>query len=301
MTGGENETTQAGSAVATTPAADAPTARAVMRKARSENFSVAPWLLPPGLRRHLLAIYGYARLVDDLGDEIEGDRLAALDELERDLDRLYAGEPPRHEALRPLQRTIREFDIPREPFGKLLEANRQDQEVSSYATYDDLLAYCELSANPVGHLVLHVLRAATPERLALSDAVCTALQLVEHWQDIGEDFRRGRVYVPFEDRQLYGVLEDDLAAAETPTNVRTLVYFETRRTRRLLEDGAPLAHMLSGWGRLAVAGYVGGGFAALDALERAECDVLPVAPKPTKADKLRATWRVLREREEDGE
>jgi len=298
MTEAEHETTQGGGPAL---AADAPTAAAVQRQARTENFSVASRLLPPALRRHLLAIYGYARLVDDLGDELDGDRRAALDELERDLDRIYAGEPPLHEALRPLPATIREFDIPREPFAKLLEANRQDQEVAAYATYDELLAYCELSANPVGHLVLHVLRAATPERLALSDDVCTALQLVEHWQDVGEDFRRGRVYVPLEDMHDYGVTEDDLAATTTPTNVRTLVFFETRRTRRLLEDGAPLVHTLSGWGKLAVAGYVGGGFAALDALERAECDVLPAAPKPTTADKLRATWRVLREREDADE
>src|SRR5215218_6447464 len=255
----QNDNTQGSEpAVAPTPPVGVPTADAVLRKARREYFPVASRLLPPGLRRHLLAVYGYARLVDDVGDELEGDSSAELDEIERDLDRLYAGDGPRHPVLRPLARTIREFDVPREPFEKLLEANRQDQRVGSYPTYADLLAYCELSANPVGHLVLHVLRAATPERLELSDDVCTALQLVEHWQDVGEDFRRGRIYLPFEDRQLYGVTDEDLAEPTTLTNVRTLVYFETRRTRRLLEDGAPLVHMLSGWGRLAVAGYVGG-------------------------------------------
>jgi squalene synthase HpnC len=271
----------------------------VMRRSRGENFPVAPRLLPPRLRRHLLAIYGFARLVDDVGDELEGDRMAALEELQADVDRIYAGEEPRHDALRRLPATIREFDIPREPFDSLIQANRQDQLQNWYPTYDDLLRYCELSANPVGRLVLYVLRAATPERLELSDAVCTALQLVEHWQDVGEDFRNERIYLPFEDMQQYSVRDEDLEADETPTNVRTLVYFETRRTRRLLEEGAPLVHTLSGFGKLAVAGYVGGGFAALDALERGECAVLPVAPKPSKLDRLKATWRVLRERDEE--
>jgi squalene synthase HpnC len=265
-----------------------------MRQARDENFPVAFRFLPRRLRRHLLAIYGFARLVDDLGDEYEGDRAAALDELEADVDRIYAGEQPRHEALRPLPATIREFDIPRGPFDRLIQANRQDQAVNWYQTYEDLLAYCDLSANPVGELVLHVLRAATPERIELSDKICTALQLVEHWQDVGEDFRRERVYIPFEDLQQYSVTEEDLAENETLTNVRTLVYFETFRTRQLLDDGLPLVGMLSGWGKLAVAGYVGGGYATLDAIERAECAVLPVGPKASKLEKLKATWRVLR-------
>jgi squalene synthase HpnC len=272
-----------------------------MRQARDENFPVASRFLPRRLRRHLLAIYGFARLVDDLGDELEGDRPAALDALEADVDRIYAGEPPRHEALRPLPATIREFDIPRGPFDRLIQANRQDQAVNWYRTWEDLLAYCDLSANPVGELVLHVLRAATPERIELSDNVCTALQLVEHWQDVGEDFRRERVYLPFEDMQQYSVTEEDLAEPTTLTNVKTLVYLETFRTRQLLDDGAPLVRLLSGWGKLAVAGYVGGGYATLDAIERAECEVLPVGPKATRLEKLKATWRVLRESREDEE
>lgn len=281
--------------------AELPSADAVMAQAKHENFSVAPWFLPRRLRRHLNAIYGFARLVDDLGDEYEGDRTAALDALAGDVDRIYADEQPRHEALRPLPATIREFDIPREPFDKLIQANRQDQAVHGYATYEDLLAYCTLSANPVGQLVLYVLSAATPERIELSDNVCTALQLVEHWQDVGEDFRRERVYLPFEDLQQYSVTDQDLAEPTTLTNVKTLVYFETFRTRQLLDDGKPLVHTLSGWGRLAVAGYIGGGYATLDAIERAECEVLPVGQKATKAEKLKATWRVLREKPEDDE
>jgi squalene synthase HpnC len=276
-----------------------PTTAAVMRKARDENFPVAFRFLPPRLRRHLRAIYGYARLVDDLGDEYEGDRGAALAEIEADVDRIFAGEEPRNETLLPIARTVREFDIPREPLQRLIEANRLDQVRNWYPSYEELLGYCELSANPVGHLVLYVLGAATPERLELSDHVCTALQLIEFWQDVKEDFERDRVYIPFEDLQQYSVTEEDLAEPEALTNVKTLLYFEARRTRQLLEDGAPLVHTLSGWGKLAVAGFVGGGFATLDALERAEYAVFPVGPKASKGEKLKATWRVLREKPDE--
>jgi squalene synthase HpnC len=277
-----------------------PTTAEVMRQARDENFPVAFRFLPPRLRRHLNAIYAYARLVDDLGDEYQGDREAALAEIEADLDRIYAGEEPRNPTLAPIARTVRTFDVPREPLQRLIEANRVDQRRNWYQTYEELLQYCELSANPVGRLVLYVLGAATPERLELSDNVCTALQLIEFWQDVSEDFHRDRVYIPFDDLQLYSVTEEDLAEkTETLTTVRTLLYFEARRARQLLEDGAPLVHTLSGWGKLAVAGYVGGGFATLDALDRAEYAVIPVGPKATRAEKLKAAWRVLREEPEE--
>jgi squalene synthase HpnC len=275
--------------------AGVPTTAQVMRQARDENFPVAFRLLPPRLRRDLRAIYGYARLVDDIGDEYDGDREAALAEVEADLDRIYAGGEPRNETLKPIARTIREHDIPREPFQKLIEANRVDQRVHWYPTYEDLLEYCDLSANPVGQLVLHALDAATPERLELSDKICTALQLIEFWQDVQEDLGKDRVYVPFEDLQQYSVTEEDLLEPTTLTNVKTLIYFEARRTRLLLEDGAPLVQTLSGWGKLAVAGYVGGGFATLDALEAAEFEVIPVGPKASRGGLLKATWRVLRE------
>jgi squalene synthase HpnC len=279
--------------------ADVPTTAQVMRQARDENFPVAFRFLPPRLRADLRAIYGYARLVDDLGDEYAGDRVAALAEIEADLDRIYRGEEPASPTLKPITRTIRTHDIPREPLQKLIEANRQDQRQNWYPTYDELLQYCELSANPVGHLVLYVLGAATPERLELSDKVCTALQLIEFWQDVAEDFANDRVYIPFEDLQQYSVTEEDLQEQQTLTNVKTLLYFEARRTRLLLEDGAPLVQTLTGWGKVAVAGFVGGGFATLDALEAAEYEVIPVGPKASRREMLKATWRVLREEPEE--
>src|SRR6266542_5818736 len=166
-----------------------PESKVVTAQAARENFTVASLLLPPSLRRPLLGIYGFARLTDDIGDEAEGDRSALLDWLESDVGRMYDGEPI-HPLLRRLAPSVRELGLPRRPFLRLIEANRQDQKVSRYETYADLAAYCELSANPVGELVLHVFRAASADRVRLSDAVCTGLQLAEHWQDVGEDFRR---------------------------------------------------------------------------------------------------------------
>lgn len=264
-----------------------------MERVAGENFPVAMRVLPARLRRHLLAIYGFARLVDELGDEAPGDRVALLDELEADVARVYDGEP-RHPVLRPLVGTVRELAIPREPFLALIVANRQDQRVSRYATFAELEGYCALSANPVGHLVLYVLRAATPERIAQSDRICTALQLAEHVQDVAEDYIRGRVYLPQEDMARFGVTDEQLTGGQTPGPVRDLIAYEVQRARRLLDEGRPLVRTLSGWGRLAVAGYVGGGYAALDAIERSGFDVLAGPPTASKAAKLGAALRCLR-------
>ena len=277
------------------PDAAAPSPEGIMAKAGSENFPVASRLLPGRLRRHLLAIYGFARLVDDIGDEATGDRLALLDALERDLDRLYAGETPHNQLVRRLGPTVRECAIPPEPFRRLIAANRQDQVVTTYATFDDLLAYCELSANPVGHLVLHVVGRATPVRLRLSDRICTGLQLTEHWQDVSEDLARGRVYIPQEDLERFGCSPDDLRRRPASPAFRALMSFEVTRARELLHDGGPLVRALRGHPRLAVAGFVAGGRAALDAIERAGCDVMGGAPRPSRGRQVVELGKVLAE------
>ncbi len=264
-----------------------------MAKAAHENFPVALRLLPRAVRRHLLAIYGFARLVDDLGDEAPGDRLAQLDQIEADVDRVYRGQRPRHPLLGELAATVRTFDIPAEPLRRLVQANRQDQTVSRYRRFEDLAGYCELSANPVGHLVLYVFESATPERLELSDAVCTGLQLVEHWQDVAEDLARDRVYLPQEDMARFGVDERDLAAGRAGEAVRRLIEFEVARARGLLGEGAPLVASLHGWARLAVAGFLAGGRAALEAIIAARYDVLSHSPKPTRRRLARELSSVL--------
>jgi squalene synthase HpnC len=263
-------------------------------KASGENFPVALRLLPARYRRHLQAVYGYARAVDDMGDEAPpGQRARLLDDLEADLGRLYrfqgsdSAEPPRLGVVRALAPLVAECDVPQQPFLDLIQANRQDQVVTRYATFDDLVGYCELSANPVGRIVLYVFGAVSPDRLVLSDRVCTALQLAEHWQDVAEDLRAGRIYLPAEDLSTYGVSEADLAAATASPQVRELMAFEVRRARELLDQGAPLIGNLRGAARVAVAGYVAGGRAALAAIAGAGHDVLRATPKPRRGRLVR--------------
>jgi squalene synthase HpnC len=270
---------------------------AVIAKAANENFPVAPLLLPRAVRRHLLAIYGFARLVDDIGDEVPGDRLAQLDLIERDLDRIWAngmGSPgPRHPLLIELASTVRAFDIPPEPFHRLIQANRQDQAVSRYQRFEDLVAYCELSANPVGHLVLYVFQAVTPERLRMSDDICTALQLTEHWQDVAEDLARDRVYLPQEDLARFSVGHDELGAPTAGERVRRLMRFQVARTAELFDRGAPLVGTLRGRARLTIAGFLAGGRAALAAIAGAGYDVLSMSPKPTRRRLARELSSIL--------
>ncbi|HVM66126.1 MAG TPA: squalene synthase HpnC [Acidimicrobiales bacterium] len=258
-----------------------PAPQELMELAGSENFPVASRLLPRRYRTHLLAIYGFARLVDTIGDEARGNRLAQLDWLEADLERAPAGGAT-HPLVRRLTPTIDELGLSLAPFRALIAANRVDQHRARYETFDDLLGYCALSAAPVGHLVLAVFGVATPERTRWSDDVCAALQVVEHLQDVGEDARRGRVYAPQADLRQFGVDEQELFAATASPAVRRLVAFECERARGLLRSGRPLVASLGGWARLAVTGYVAGGEASLDAIAAAHHDVLAhtCAPQP---------------------
>ena len=258
---------------------DPATARSVAIRARTENFPVASRLFPRSSRRHLRAIYGFARLVDILGDEHEGDRLAALDELEAQVDACYSGEPT-WEVMRELQPTIRECSLPREPFRRLIEANRMDQRVTEYATWADLKHYCVHSADPVGRLVLGVLDRTEADLVALSDDVCTGLQLVNFLQDVPRDLVLGRVYLPVEERRRFGVVTLDRPNEE----LRALLEFEAERARGLLAAGEPLGRLLGG-GRVgrAVALFARGGLAALEALERADWDIFNGRPRPSRA------------------
>jgi squalene synthase HpnC len=252
-----------------------------MELAGSENFPVASRLLPRRYRTHLLAIYGFARLVDTIGDEARGNRMAQLDWLEADLERAPAGGAT-HPLVRRLTPTIDELGLSLAPFRALIAANRVDQHRDRYETFDDLLGYCALSAAPVGQLVLAVFGAATPERTQWSDDVCAALQVVEHLQDLGEDARRGRVYMPQADLRRFSVDEGELLEPAASPTVRRLVAFECQRARGLLRSGRPLVASLGGWARLAVTGYVAGGAASLDAIAAAHDDVLRHACAPKR-------------------
>lgn len=263
------------------PAAD------VAAKAAHENFPVALRLVPRRYREHLMAVYVYARTVDDIGDQAPpADRSRLLAEVERDVERLYAsragsgGGDARIAAVKGLAATVRDCGLPMQPLVDLIRANQQDQVVTRYQTFDDLAGYCELSANPVGRIVLHVFGCFDESRARQSDLICTGLQLAEHWQDVSEDLRAGRIYLPLDDLAEHGCTEADLASSSAGPAVRKLMAAEVARANELIDSGAPLVGSLRGAARAAVAGYVAGGRAALAAIAAADYDVLAAIRRP---------------------
>lgn len=255
-----------------------------------ENFTVASWLLPRALRSHMYAVYAYCRGVDDVGDEAEGDRLALLDDWEGELRRCYDG-GPRHPAFIALRETVLRFDIPQEPFLRLIEANRMDQRVNRYRTYGELLGYCENSANPVGHLVLYLFGYRDEERQRLSDATCTALQVTNFWQDVRRDLDKGRIYIPLEDIERFHYGEADLMEGRFDGRFRDLMAFQVQRTRELLRQGLELIPEVSGRLRLDLRLFSLGGLAVLDAIEAIDYDVLHKRPRLSKT---RKAWLAVR-------
>jgi squalene synthase HpnC len=261
----------------------------IAARAAGENFPVGSVLFPRSLRPHIRALYCYARLVDELGDAYEGDRLAALDELEREVDAAFASRAT-WPVLRNAEPTIREFDLPREPFLRLIEANRMDQRVSEYETWGDLKNYCVHSADPCGRLVLGVLRLLDePELVAASDSVCTGLQLVNFLQDVPRDLELGRIYLPAEDRRRFG----DPPLDRPSDGLCALLRFEAGRAAELLAAGDVLRARIGGRLGRAVALFARGGLAALDALESAGWDVFSRRPRPSRARLAREAAFVL--------
>jgi squalene synthase HpnC len=256
-----------------------PRTESVLGQAAEENFPVALRFLPRAVRGHLLAVYGFARLADDIGDEAEGDRLELLDWLTAELDRASLGVAT-HPLLVRLTPTIRQFDLPLDPFRRLIEANQRDQVVRRYEKFDDLLGYCMLSAAPVGELVLRIFEVSSPDRIALSNDVCSGLQIVEHIQDVAEDIARDRVYLPQSDLSALGCREAELRAPLTSPALRAVLRYEAGRARRLLGSVVPLARQLPFQPRIAVCGFAAGGLAALDAIEEAGYEVLARQCRP---------------------
>jgi len=274
---------------------DVPTASVSLTEARAlceqmarthyENFTVTSWLIPRSMRSHVAALYAYCRTVDDIGDEAPGDRIELLDQYEAELERAFTGTPG-HPVLVALQETIRHFDLPREPFARLIEANRIDQRVCRYANYEDLLRYCVHSANPVGRLFLMLFGYRDEERFALSDATCTALQLTNFWQDIGRDRNAGRVYLPQDELAAFGVADEDLDADRASVELRRLVRFEVDRTRRLFSEGSRLIDSVRGRLRVDLSLFTRGGLAILDAIERQGYDTLVRRPTLGRSEKV---------------
>ncbi len=264
-----------------------------------ENFHVASWFLPRDLRPHFHSIYAYCRVSDDLGDEV-GDRAAALALLDfwgHELDACYEGRT-RHPVFVALAQTIKECYIPKEPFADLLVAFRQDQNVTRYESIEDLLAYCHYSANPVGRLVLYAcgeaLRNDSDEIFALSDLTCTALQLANFWQDVREDYARGRIYIPKNDMDFYMVTEEYIAEGIVTPEFRALMHCEVDYARSLFEQGLPLIGKVHRDLAIDLDLFSRGGLEILRAIERQGYDVLSARPAISKSRKLALMMRAVR-------
>jgi squalene synthase HpnC len=259
------------------------------RLARShyENFSVASWFLPQQLRQHFFNVYAYCRVSDDLGDEV-GDTVASLqllDQWEAELNACYDGHP-RHPVFVALAETVRRFEIPKHEFVDLLTAFRQDQRITRYETFSDLLGYCRYSANPVGHLVLYLCGYPDSERQQLSDCTCTALQLANFWQDVSADFAKGRIYLPLEDLRRFGVSEEVIRAGENTSEFRAMMEFQVERAREWFAQGLPLIAKVDRKLATDIELFSRGGQEILHAIECQHYAVLGRRPAISKSRKL---------------
>ena len=259
------------------------------RLARShyENFSVASWFLPARLRQHFFNVYAYCRISDDLGDEVGNPAasLLLLDQWQRELEACYAGSP-RHPVFVALAETVRKFEIPQHEFSDLLTAFRQDQTITRYQTFDDLLGYCRNSANPVGHLVLYLCGYRDAERQKLSDYTCTALQLANFWQDVSVDYEKGRIYLPLESLRRFGVSEEDLTAERNTSSFSEMMRFEVARARGWFERGLPLVGKVDKELAIDLELFTRGGQEILKAIEKQGYAVLGRRPSISKSRKL---------------
>jgi len=257
------------------------TAARAAAQAAAENFPVALRVLPRAARAELAHIYAYARFVDDIGDEAPGQRLALLDAVENAV-RALPETTPACAPVNGMRTLVGAHGMPIEPMLALVAANRMDQVRSRYATFDDLLDYCALSAAPVGAMVLYLAGAATAANLADSASVCAGLQVLEHCQDVREDALAGRIYLAGADLHAAGVEEAELTGRVTSAALRSVLALHVRRARELLDAGRPLVRRLRGWSRIAVSGYVAGGLATADALATADYDVLARTVRPAR-------------------
>jgi squalene synthase HpnC len=259
-----------------------------------ENFHVASRLLPKRLRPHFHSIYAYCRISDDLGDEVSdpAQALALLEVWQQELDACYRGEA-RHPVFVALRETIRICDIPKEPFADLLVAFRQDQVVSRYATIAELLGYCRYSANPVGRLVLYACGYRDLERFALSDETCTALQLANFWQDVREDWDRGRVYLPQDAMAAAGVDESTIAQGQATPAFRALMQQQVEYAREMFVRGAKLIGRVDRELAVDLDLFTRGGLEILRAIERRQYDVLSARPTISKQRKVLLLLRAL--------
>ena len=267
-----------------------------LAKTHYENFSIGSRLFPSHLRKHFYSIYAFSRGVDDLGDQAHGDRMALIDLWDQQLEKCYLDdgkEPPTHPYFVALAQTIHEFDIPVEPFKRLIEANRKDQSITRHETFEDVLDYCSYSADPVGHLVLYLSRIRDPKLHELANKTCTGLQLANFWQDVGVDIEIGRIYIPLEDLKRFRVSEEQIINRIHDTNFENLMRFEADRARRFFADGFSLIDQLNDHLKTNFALFVRGGLEILRIIESRNYTVLNESPRISKMGKARifsGTW-----------
>ncbi|KAF0812561.1 All-trans-phytoene synthase [Andreprevotia sp. IGB-42] len=264
-----------------------------------ENFPVASLLMPRRLRKPVASIYHFARHADDLADEGDATpaaRLAALADCRAELARIAAGELPATARYQALAQTVRDYEVPLSLCGDLLSAFEQDVVKTRYADFGEVVQYCRHSANPVGRILLHLFGAADTRNLAMSDGICTALQLINFWQDVAIDWQKDRVYLPQDELAKFGVTEAQIAVGNADIRWQRLMAFQVDRTRRMLHAGAPLAKILPGRIGLELRLTVLGGATILDQLEARRYDMFNHRPKLTAGDWPRLIWRALRKR-----
>lgn len=269
--------------------------RSLARK-HYENFSVVSFILPRKLRPHFFNLYAYCRWADDLGDEIQENKisLALLEWWENELRALYAGQPPKHPVFKALEETIDEFGIPESMFQNLLIAFRQDRTVCEYETREELLAYCQNSANPVGRLILYLARTTDNESFRLSDAICTGLQLANFWQDVGRDWReKRRIYLPKEDRERFGYSDELLRTERSTPEFQNLLAEEVQWAEQFFETGTALINRVPKRFQLEISLFHAGGKAILEAIRRENYRVWEHRPKVGKWKKLYLLWNAL--------
>jgi squalene synthase HpnC len=286
-------------------AQDLPPAGSSLKEARNytrrlatrhyENFTVASYLLPRALRQHFYNMYAYCRWADDLGDEVAGAAraLELLDWWEQELNQCYSGAAS-HPVFIALRETIDRFEIPAEPFLRLLAAFRQDQSVHRYMTRQSVLDYCRCSANPVGHLVLYLFGYRDAERQKFSDYTCTALQLANFWQDVSRDLDKDRIYIPFDDLASNYLNESDLFARRFDERYVFLMRDLIAWTRDLFNRGLPLIESVDPVARIDIELFSRGGLAVLDSIEAIDHDTLRRRPTLSKATKIILLGRAFR-------
>jgi squalene synthase HpnC len=266
-----------------------------LAKRHYENFTVASWLLPGRLRQHFYNVYAYCRWADDLADEVNdsGQSLALLNWWETQLRDCYQGKTI-HPVFVALAETVRCFKIPIDPFVDLLTAFRQDQRITRYETIEDVMQYCRNSANPVGHLVLYLGECDSAERAALTDSICTGLQLANFCQDVAGDWDRGRIYLPQAECRECGYTEAMFEKRQYNDAFRRLMSFQVGRAENYLQAGRLLVDMTPRELRLDISLFIHGGLAILRAIRRQKFDVWSRRPIVSKIEKLRLfvnCWR----------